>query len=510
MKKIYYLGISLILLVVSSCSSSNEEMLKMIPQDASFIGSIDTKSIVEKSGCKLEGNNVVFSAALDSLIGSKDLPKLGEIGLNLEKRAFFFGLSESIGFGLVCEITDADKLKSSLENSDKKLVVKEDKGFSYTQTGDEIIAFNDNLLIVVSFKNKTTKENQLKAISEMFNGTSKSIAENKDIVSSLDKDNDVVVYLNYDKLIKELTDITRGDMSSAMALSMMKGAIKSQVITLDFNKDNMELKCNVDWNKESEYYKLMDKVVKKVDNTDFLKFMPADVFTVYVAAIDGEELSKLPQIQALLTYAQLSSIGLDKSILSALATIDGTVSFGMSYPENYKDIKMVLAIQSKDAEKINALINDFMSMSGAKATKEGNKYVINQFGTYIEYGLEDGYFVLKTFKELPAQNAASDKTISEIFNKSNGGLYMGITSSNSQLTEMITKEIGENITGYTSVKAESVEGGVAKFVLTTPKGNNILETIIKIAARNQKINVDPIDNDSVYYEEQEPLEDIYE
>lgn len=518
MKKISWIFLLCFTMLLTACSSK-DDMLEYVPADANLVVKVNTKSIMEKSGFKMDGSKWLPSDDLTSLLASIQVPSdvLQHSGIDFEKNIAVFGMSKNFSFALLAPLSNSDDFKNLIEKDNKEIGTK--NGIEYTVRAGIVYAFNDDVALICVPAAKITPENTLKNIVTILSKDGKSIKDNPDAMKAFEKDNDLISYFNYENFWKsnQLSQMPEFMNNPIVALmqSAVKGLYKYQVNTIDFEKDNIKMVSTSYPNKENDALKACQTIFAPIKNNEFLKFFPSDVNVMMAFSTDGKKIVSTPQFGAL--YQQISVMpgNLSSTIKEAMSTIDGTIAFGMRGDKVDADVLMSVVIKSSDPQKFISLMSNISPLLLGSVHQQGDLYILERPGFYMKYGVKDGYFFASTSKKQITVNAYSNEKLKGVFNGAVFSIYGTSGPMNSYVATSLREACGFDLLGEFWSKASTFEKSESQLTITKPVGNNIIPIMIKIIngvkttrLKNQSAVDDQLD-DPYSYTPGQPLGDIY-
>lgn len=473
---------------MTACSDKNAELINMVPQDAAFVMSINPKNMVSKSGITFKDGKVVFPAFVnpayvEKMIGGKSdmIKHVLNAGIDYETNTFFF--TPSIGsdeFTFVARIKDAKAFDEFVKKQNEGVQISKDGDLSYFTNNNLIIAFNDNILYITSKTMMVNENDQLKSIKDAFSGKLKNLASNKSAVDALAESNDINVFINYAKLSESLGKTPMGYNPMMTLAGMYSGEF---VGSLNFNKDDIDFNGKVVNTKENKYTKLLAEAIGK-PNTDFLKLMPENFDCFLSVSLKGEKLAQNEEIQKLINDNVNNPIASNKEILDLIASIDGPVSIGCNSASAYSSgVQGMVTIKTKNPEMILSLIQKTIDsiLMGMPKTQTKNGYSVSAMGITLEYG-QIGDFVYLSTAGVPEKSAYDNGDVKKFFGQMVSGIYFDAGKSTS-LSAIINQNTGITINGAFYCGAQKADESTAKLIITEPKQENILQTLMYIGTK---------------------------
>lgn len=368
MKKYSLLNIICCLLLcvgAFSCSKSDsadvESLLSTIPSDVSAITVIDLRSVLEKAGCKIDGEKIVPGKEILSAVATTGDKRLhsaaellfgGESGIDPSVAALFIDGFNTYLCGFVA---DTEKFKAAAE---KEFLEKFTSSDNIEKCGN--IAMQGNRFWMCVSSRNTIETNSVRHFT--------TLSENQSILSSrfaekLRKlDHDVELWAD----IKALLNATGADFNSkAMASVAVESmfADASQIEgELDFLKGKMEISLGVVTAKGDKAKFLFPTA--KID-PEVIKSIGADGDAVIAAAISPKMIEKLKEETS---GKGMSMLGI---YAMALSCVDGTCAVAVGGEGNLK------GIISTDGSSTSSL-SEMLSMISVRTENKGKQLLISK------------------------------------------------------------------------------------------------------------------------------------
>lgn len=401
MKKIYFLITLLAIVVLSSCSSDDDKLRAMIPNDAVGVVKINIPSLMEKSGMK-SGESISLPADLKKVIDEADANIVSDVVLNLpnsgidmENSCYIFFSPGTFRAVALFHLKDADKAKSMVEKiaSGK---MKKMSGVQFVAHTDYGYAIDDDVLMIARYRTPVSEDVASGAASKIFDMSRPSLLEDDDIAECIDKENcDVAAYFDvksmssiYSKYLKinaMLTDLQPMDLITGLG-------IKAVTATVNFNNSNKEVKIETDfiYDKNSMYSTFYDQVIACAQGGDgvaSLEALPGEFDTYFAIKINGENLVKQPLISMGIQWLESTPFVSGVRCSEIAASLNGTLAFGVAKGQ-VGDYNFGLSAQSIQPEMV---VNEIVEA----AKRGGQPPYKNQNGEYVyDYNFGSQAFAL--------------------------------------------------------------------------------------------------------------------
>lgn len=488
MNKFKCLLISSVILLMTACSDKNVELINMVPQDAALVMSINPKSLVSKSGITFKDGKVVFPAfvnpayAEEIMNGKNDMIKdILNSGIDYETNVLIF--IQNIGseeFTFIARIKDSKAFDEFIKKQNEDIQITKDGNLSYFSDDRTVTVFDDNILYITDKTIMVNETDQLNNIKQAFNGSLKNLGSNKAAVEALAENNDMNIFINYVKLSESVSQAQMGSNPMMAFTSIYAGEL---VGSLNFNKDDAVFTGKSINTKDNKYYKFMNEALGKPD-ADFLKLMPGYFDCFLSFSLKGSKLAENADFQKLIYDNVNNPIATNKEILDVIASIDGPISVGCNSASIYSNgVQGTVTIKTNNPEMILSLVEKTIDsiLMGIPRVQTKNGYSVSAMGITVEYG-KIGDLVYLTTVGIPENNAYGNDAVKKFFGEMISGLYLDAGKSTG-LSALITQSTGVVINGSFSCGAPTAEEGSAKLIITEPKQDNILQTLMLIGTK---------------------------
>lgn len=357
------LVIALMLAVFMSSCSNSPKYADMLPDDSAVLVRLDLKQMAEqanyeKSALKDKMLNVIsgenMSAEKKQCI--KDIVENPEeIGIDL-RVPLLISVSAEGNTTLLAQMHDADKYKKVVEvanDESKDKGVKEKDGVYCTYYNGNLMAFNDDVMVVTELKGKTEDEAVEYAVSLLTGKENTKMAERDDVKKLFSADG-----------IMQMLILGEGVASTpnfkAMADKLPKGlSIKdiSYFLNLTSKKGSATLSYEVlteskEW---KEFISKGDKMMRPI-TADLLEYTSKNGFAM-MANCSGKEILDYMQNNNLLDGLNAKQLDVIKPLLKSL---EGNIVMGISeLDERSFTPAMGLYAQTTDESFCNLLKDAF-------------------------------------------------------------------------------------------------------------------------------------------------------
>ena len=404
MRKLSRIALCIVSLFLAIGCTKNKEYTNVIPSDASFVTSINLKSLIDKSGIANKENNEIKQKMMDALKNelsastyqqiAKIIQSPNESGINISSPIYLFTSPTFTSPMLVAKISDEDALKNSLKMLEQEQMaqpVKEAKGYNYTTINGRFLAYNHSAIILSFAKNDQSQD-----IAALFEQPIESSAVQTKIYQKAMQagKEDIKCYANMAALPSEYTkqmhltlppNVQLKDVLAIVTLNFENGKI---VLTTENYTENEELKT---------FYKKEQAIVMTTSGA-FDKYFPANSLFYVTAAFQGEKILQLFQ-EISKNDAELQN--LLKSIQNATAKeivneIDGDVAVGITNIQNnlptfiaYAKVKSATALDNfyKKSQNLNLGQGRILKLSENEYVYKMSVLNVDVFSIY--FGVKD-------------------------------------------------------------------------------------------------------------------------
>ena len=166
-KHVWNYALLVVLVLLAACSEKNE-YTRVIPQDASVVGSFQVSSLVQKSGLtesvdkatldKMKKNVTQGLAAEEAKVLEDILNNPSESGIDFKRPIYFFIQPDGETSGVVACVQNSDKLHDLVDvlaGQQMCAQLEEKDGASWTESGKLVLAFTDEALLMGSGRMKS-------------------------------------------------------------------------------------------------------------------------------------------------------------------------------------------------------------------------------------------------------------------------------------------------------------------------------------------------------------------
>lgn len=357
--------LALVALLATSCSSQKSadasDLLATVPSDVSMVSVVNLQSILDKAGCKIDGDKVKPSKDFEKAIGqiaNAPLREFMEVFTTGES-----GVDASIGI-LFCEgynvfftgiASDPGNLKTIYEKGGNPAFVKE-KGIEIS--GRMAIAGNQFWLCLT----KNIDIDDVRHFTTIDRTQSFLENENSERLLTISKDIEGWGNISGMMNVADLGFEERAKLQ--IALQILFDDPSSVIFSLESDKGEFEIEARVlnSKNKTAKYLLPTDKV-----DVETVKVLGCDADMLYALAVPQQMIAKLKK------DTSSKGISLLGAYLEPLGCLDGTLAVAGSPLEG----KMILTTTGQNTA---GLIDMAQSIAGIEFKKDG-KLLVSQSGS---------------------------------------------------------------------------------------------------------------------------------
>lgn len=440
------------MILLSSCTDNDYELEKMIPDCATGIVSINIKSIL-KNGEMYNGEGFSIPEKLKVIIEKNStsptvnlINTISSVGLDFDSKIYIFYTNGVFNSCMIANINDKDNTRDWIEKKEGASFKTKDD-IDYLSSGSAFYVLKDNVIFIGSSLFAQGEDRMLKEVKKIINHSVKSIVDTESIKKIIESKNDIVAYFLPAQLNRLMnSNESLRDINSKLPLMRFLTESDVRAITLlaDFTKDDVTMKAEAIAAPNSQYSQLI-KDIETNSSANFLKIMPSSMDNVFSMSLNGKNVTKLPELDKLLsTISKMPYIGM-LDIRSMIATINGPVAVGISKDPTFIDeYNYVFAFTSTDTNLILGQIQKLGRMGGQAPEKVGQEYVYEYMNKRVAVGTLSNIIYIKMLDyELQEPNLYANSTIKGLFNKSKIGIYF-------RTKDLDGKNLGNILVGSTS------------------------------------------------------------
>lgn len=422
-----------------SCSSTDENLRAMIPDDAVGVVSVDVPAILKKGGMSSKEGVVTIPDSLKKVIEEGDpnifsdvIGNLPKSGIDFTNRCYIYfspGIFNSVALFPLADEEQATAMVSKIASGK----MKEVSGVQFASHLDHAYAIDGDVLLIGRCSNTVAPELAAKAAAEILDKSKPSIMDNDEVVNAIDsKDGDVNAFINVKylgALIKSDSKLNMFDMG-APVIDLIAGTdIKALTASLKFDKskkdgETAKVKTQLIYDKNSQYSQLYDKIIasKASNSSSVLGLIPGELSTYVGIKINGSNLVQMPQVQEMLKM--LDGVPFTKGLKynDILASLNGAVVIGAEEAQT-GGYNVVVGSQSSNPTMIINQIIDLGNQRGQEPLLRDGEYFYDYGSQGIAVGQNENAFYLRcvdfgtqyTAQELPVLPENLDKCAVVVF-----------------------------------------------------------------------------------------------
>ena len=438
MKKIFFLFIVACLALMTSCSSTDENLRAMIPDDAAGVVVIDVPSVLSKAQM-VKGDTITVPQSLVKVIDEADVTLLGDLIRFLPSSGFDCSTSCYVFFSpgvykAVALIPLADEQKAiSLIEKLTSSKVQSLSGIDFVSHLDYGYAIDDDVLLVGRFSNPVTAEAGALAASSILGKKKPSMLADDDVVKHIDKTKgDVKAYLD----VKAMSSILKSNsrfstiFGNIPALDIITDSdIKAMVASIFFNMsvkdgDSAILKTHFIFSDKGQYSKLYDSLIahNSGDASAVLNALPGELDTYVGIKIDGDHLAAQPQMAGMFDMLENAPFTSGLNYKEILSSVKGALVLGFGKSQ-VSDFNFTVGAQTQDAGMIVDQVVAVAAQRGQSPMMFDGEYVYDFETQGMAMGQVPGVFYLRCVDFETGYSAMSLPVLSQNINKAAVVLY---------------------------------------------------------------------------------------
>lgn len=411
MKKNYcilFIGVLLAMVYGNiSCTSSNDKLQAMIPDDAVGVMEINVHSVLSKAGM-LKGSAVTVPADLKQVIDDSAPSVLGDIiynlpqsGIDTTSNSYIFfspGIYKAVALIPLTDEAAAQELVHKITSSKMNNV----DGVDFATHLDYAYVLDDDVLLIGRYSTPVDANVAAKAASDILGKKKPSLLSRPEVAECLNDSCDLSLYLN----IREFATILKKNsrfstfFGNVPAIEIITDSdIKALTATLDLDvegKKQAKVETRFLYQENGQYQQLYDNLIAaKCDSaSSILKLIPGELETYVGLKIDGNKLSQMPQMSKMYEMLDATPLTSGLKIKDMLAVINGATVIGVG-ESTVGDYNFAIASQSSNPELIVNEIVDVANHRGQSPLQYNGEYVYDYDSQGIAMGQTDNAFYLR-------------------------------------------------------------------------------------------------------------------
>jgi len=462
--------------LVTSCKKGAPKQTKHIPKNAVFVATINTKSIkskLMKSQATLE--NIIKSVAGDDTAGSKseqEWKDLKEAGVDLDDNFYLAfvqkgeglngreGTGVTTGFGT---LNDEKKLEGFIKKKQPEGGIKKEKNYSYTVfQGDKIVAWRDDLVIMMSYQKNVNDQVQYDSESRSFNFKNPVNAENEmkmemEAYFNLKEEGSVAAIPEFRELLQEKSDgnfwiNASGSLDNiALPLPRLKELMTNCFTAATVNFEDGRIAVNSKSYFSNELKDVLKKYTGATADVTAIENYPSDNINGFIAFAFNPEffqgLVNFMEVGAIVDSYLTKMMGSNFTLTDAVKTVKGDFSLvvsdfrkepGMSIGNNILALvapaKMIADIPIGDKTQMNRVMDKLVENQMMVKTPQG--YRLNELMRKLGFAvvaddknllIAKDEALLNGYKSKATKAKLPDEIINDFKGKS-GVMYVNIES----------------------------------------------------------------------------------
>lgn len=387
----------LLIVILASCGKSSNTEGKMIPKNAAFVATINTKSLTEKANLKELVKEEWYQDMTKEFRSDSTVPEvfrnftgdLSAIGVNTNENFNVFMEMTEAGETIIAfegGVSDSKKFEDFILQASKKSVVDKDGDIHYLSSGDNnIITWNKDHFVggVLQRKyssyddlfprkgsNITADGSDLKAYCvKCYNlGSSDNLTREGTFTDLMHTEGDIHLWTSMENMMK-------GNMAMAsMSMLKMEDLIKGYVNTYTANFEKGKLTFSM----KSYLSKKIASAIKKSNddfNADMIRYIPSQnvpfAFAGHFNPSSLQKIIELTGMDGLFNVMLKRSVGF--TIDDIVKATRGDVMMAITDPVPDSDTtitdkkkrggKVIFAISMNDKDVFNKIVRSFRELS---------------------------------------------------------------------------------------------------------------------------------------------------
>lgn len=361
-KNAHYLLLVFVALLATSCSKSKDP-LTCVPEDAAMVLKLYPEDLVKQADIKIDGGKMSI-AGLD-LPEDDDmdrLAKLADCGIDWEQGLVVASPGEDVNKVLfIASVKDEKTFDEYLLTPDKhgnKPEKSEENGITYYKDVTYNVAVKDGLMIAAELgKNEMSK----------FFDLDKNITDNDKAMERLSQKGQLVCYVDYGKVATSAMKLLGAAMPLQYAVfaNLVSEAAKDGGFTMTADKSKLNYSSQCALNEESQFIKMLKPTMTKIEDTQFLNYLPANAMYYMAVSVNGQELADSD-----LSTMMLTTFGLT-GLKECFSNINGPVAVAWA-----GDDAFYAAVKCKDPKPVYAMIESLGSKDLGTVSIQGDYIVL--------------------------------------------------------------------------------------------------------------------------------------
>ena len=409
MKKTSFILLIISILAMVSCSSTDDNLRAMIPDDAVGVMTIDLDQVISKAGM-LKGDTVVVPEELKKVIDDADPTVLGDIvynlsnsGIDVKSKSYIFfspAIYKAVALIPLIDEEKAEKMVQKITSSKMTDV----EGVNFATHLDYAYVVDGNVLLIGRYSTPVDASVAAKAASDILGKKKPSLLSNDEVAKNLPDSCDLALYLN----VKDFSTILKNNsrlstiFGNVPAIEIITDSdIKALTAKVDFITGTKDQQAKVDtkiiYQKDGQYQQIYDNLIAaSVDSaSNVLSLIPGELDTYVALRIDGNKLSQMPQMGKMFEILDATQLTTGLKHKEMLASMHGAVVVGVG-PSTVGDYNFVVGAQTTNPSLLTDQIVEVANQRGQSPYQKSNgEFVYDHGGQGIALGQTDNAFYLR-------------------------------------------------------------------------------------------------------------------
>lgn len=433
MNKIKLLLLCVTIALLNACSSTDDNLRAMIPDDAVGVIAIDVPTILSKAQM-LHGDTVTIPNELKKLIDDAENTVLGDVlynlptsGIDVNSKSYLFfspGIFKAVALLPLSNDKAATRMVEKITFS--KMIDVD--GVDISTHLDYAFAIDGNVLFIGRMSNPVDIQVAGSGASAIMGKTKPSLLASDDVARYVDSDScDMSAYID----VKGMSTILKNNSRLSTifgyvpALEIITDSdIKAMTATLSFDMAQQGSEClkfntKFIYDPNGQYSKLYDDLIDSSagkDAASVLELIPGELDTYIGLKINGSNLATQPAMGKMFEILDSEPLTNGLKYSDILSSIKGILIFGMGKTQ-MDDYNFAVVTQSQNPEMIVDQIVNLASNRGQSPLKHNGEYIYDYDNQGIAMGQSDNAFYLRcvdfetsfSANELPVMPANIEK-----------------------------------------------------------------------------------------------------
>lgn len=465
--------------MLASCSTTDEKLRAMIPDDAVGVIAVDVPSLIKKGRMAAGEDAVKLPDGLKKLIDEADPTIFGDVigsletsGIDFKSRSYLFfspGIYKAVALIPVVDVDKASAMVAKIASGKMKDV----DGVDFATHLDYAYAIDGNVLLIGRYNTPVSADVAAKAANDILNRTKPPILENGEISKYIDEKGEITAYINIKGLGAILKENSRFStfLGNLPALDIVVDSdIKAMTLQVDFDMSKTEgesakIKTGFLYDENGQYSKLYDKLINSaIDSTsNVLGLVPGELDTYFAIKINGFQLAQMPQMEKMFQLLETAPLTHGIKHKEMLSAINGTFVFGVAKGQ-VGDYNFAVATQSPNPDFVIDQIIEIGNLRGQSPYKSEGEYFYDYGSQGIAMGQTNNVFYLRCVDFETQYSAAELPVLPAYLENAAMALYQCL-------------KIGNNVEGYLNWKLNDKSGGEGLYFTANEKDNVVISML---------------------------------